>query len=1251
MPPLTANQGEFWHLCWRWDSVNRLLLALEDEIDPCWVSNLFCLEKPDGELRQIIDRRPRNSLEIPPAADAPKMGHASVFLSLSVPEKGCIRGSVDDLRNFYHEFAVSTDRALSTPVGPKWFLRDFWGSKALAQLKQRRPEASLSANTRVYSCFAGLSMGDHWAPCLAQLSHEELLRSTGALVDEEHLMLGSTVPRAPQGHYTGVCIDDKLSLQIFRHHVPAFRTDLLPNCRDLEACQQADLAYAREGLAYHPKKRKRRADVFSVWGAQFDGDTSLVGMDRAKLSQLSFHTALLVAKGVASENLLQRVLGLWAFGLQFRRPLFAVLQVAYNTGHPAGEPHSPFRMSRELQQELLLLAILGTPASTDLKVQPDPHVFATDASPDGAGIVSAKVGQAVTSELYRRADTRGFYTRLLSPPGAALQELGHSPSEPEDWPKKSFRYQDFVEEIACPAEDCRTLTRADAWSELDLDVEQRDLLRQLSVSAPASTSVAFRLDFIEIFTGSAKLSGAMRREGFIVGPPIEADRGFKLEADLLNLLLSLAQAGRLGLVWCRPPSTTFSPARSPSIRTGSVPWGLDVLELETAWGNLFCHQALLLFQAQLAVGHEAIIETPWGAYSRKLPWWHACKSAGTEVRVDMCRFGTSHRRSMALLCTSSLYLGLGRRCTCLSPHVRLTGRLTADVADQPELFCLEVVRIARSVAKFNEAQFGSLRREGQSCEEDAGTVEDHRGSQRFVSHLWSTHLAESLPWRTCRAYRFKHPNHINILESHAHKTLLQLAPMRSRLVVFQDSMVTLGANAKGRSSSVALNRIMRRKSLALQLGKDIYPVGIHCPTWAIRADDPSRRKRLRPSRLPVPFWLLALRRGSTSEAQDDLDQLSGRPRSWSRWLLFGQAAVLACGGGFTSFCDWSSTLTGSPQPPRLGTGQSHGPNSSPQSTTAGSFPNLDGGGESGQPTSPRTGSMGPHSAGDSARRVWQGALRAGSRKAQLCGNHQRDSSALSVCEKLPVGSVEPTYNVGKFVARESSSPHSTSAAQSSSDHGVSLALDQICDGPVVRLLRLTTSLRSHCLEGERLLAGCRDGVPGCNLKFLRLQLVKSRTRGARMQSVRIDVPYVVAFLKKCFKAMTPEEQIWPFSSAMLRRRLQQTLQAVTELPHLCVPSSLRAGGATYLFREWQEDVPRLQWRGRWLHFKTLAHYIQELGCWNIIEQLTPAARSRMQCLADLTESACKEIMVEADLPSTVQRLCMLLQQQMQQGIP
>ena len=172
--------------------------------------------------------------------------------------------------------------------------------------------------------------------------------------------------------------------------------------------------------------------------------------------------------------------------------------------------------------------------------------------------------------------------------------------------------------------------------------------------------------------------------------------------------------------------------------------------------------------------------------------------------------------------------------------------------------------------------------------------------------------------------------------------------------------------------------------------------------------------------------------------------------------------------------------------------------------------------------------------------------------------------------------------------------------------------------------------------------GCQDAI------FLRQKQDERSTNAKRSHRRTIRS----SLSKEMFQGH--EGQIWPFSSAMLRRRLQQTLQAVTELPHLCVPSSLRAGGATFVFREWQEDVPRLQWKGRWLHFKTLAHYIQELGCWNILEQLTPAARSRVQCLSGLsglTESSCKEIVVEADLPSKVQRLCMLLKQQQHQGIP
>ena len=61
-------------------------------------------------------------------------------------------------------------------------------------------------------------------------------------------------------------------------------------------------------------------------------------------------------------------------------------------------------------------------------------------------------------------------------------------------------------------------------------------------------------------------------------------------------------------------------------------------------------------------------------------------------------------------------------------------------------------------------------------------LRDHWGAQRFVSHLWSKHLAEALPWKVVRGYRFRKPNHINILECHAHKPLMRMSPRDCRLV-------------------------------------------------------------------------------------------------------------------------------------------------------------------------------------------------------------------------------------------------------------------------------------------------------------------------------------------------------------------------------------------------------------------------------------------------------------------------------------
>ena len=162
MPPDSISAGamaELLSLGKRWDEVRRLCLALPSEIDLQDRCNLFCIPKPDGELRQIIDRRPRNSRELWPPSEGAKMGHPSTFLGIVIPPDCNLLGSCDDLRNFYHEFVVSLDRALSTPVGPFWRAADWAGTKAFAALQARHPKKPIHPSTTVVMCFQGFEHG------------------------------------------------------------------------------------------------------------------------------------------------------------------------------------------------------------------------------------------------------------------------------------------------------------------------------------------------------------------------------------------------------------------------------------------------------------------------------------------------------------------------------------------------------------------------------------------------------------------------------------------------------------------------------------------------------------------------------------------------------------------------------------------------------------------------------------------------------------------------------------------------------------------------------------------------------------------------------------------------------------------------------------------------------------------------------------------------------------------------------------
>ena len=100
-------------------------------------------------------------------------------------------------------------------------------------------------------------------------------------------------------------------------------------------------------------------------------------------------------------------------------------------------------------------------------------------------------------------------------------------------------------------------------------------------------------------------------------------------------------------------------------------------------------------------------------------------------------------------------------------------------------------------------------------------------------------------WHVGLAYRFKHREHINVLELRAlvgtfEWRLRSAAFTKCRALHLTDSIVALSVSVKGRSSSRMLNRLLRRFA-ALQCAAGIYPILGWVESEANPADEPSRR--------------------------------------------------------------------------------------------------------------------------------------------------------------------------------------------------------------------------------------------------------------------------------------------------------------------------------------------------------------------------------------------------------------------------
>ena len=262
-----------------------------------------------------------------------------------------------------------------------------------------------------------------------------------------------------------------------------------------------------------------------------------------------------------------------------------------------------------------------------------------------------------------------------------------------------------------------------------------------------------------------------------------------------------------------------------------------------------------------------MVETPGASRLQHLPAWRRLVELPDvrEFRLDSCAFGSPSRKPFVILSALVPLEGLALRCPGFHRHVMLHGHL----ARQSAAYCQGVAAAwATAIAAWLSGGGGRVQQEAERV-----------GHERPFVNM----VAEALPWRTERRWRWKRGGHINLLEQRAiHACLRERCRRRQkgRVVILVDSRVALCSGAKGRSPSRALGSRWRR-SIAYIVGGQLYPGLLFVPSRKNTSDHPSRGKPVPPSPWAPPAAWYEIDGG-------DFDE-------WDRWLKTGPSTRQVAG--------------------------------------------------------------------------------------------------------------------------------------------------------------------------------------------------------------------------------------------------------------------------------------------------------------------------------------------------------------------
>ena len=220
--------------------------------------------------------------------------------------------------------------------------------------------------------------------------------------------------------------------------------------------------------------------------------------------------------------------------------------------------------------------------------------------------------------------------------------------------------------------------------------EHKNGLHALSGCGSASSSRQFRGDAsrkcgdrklvtLEVFSGSGRLSSALRSKGALVAGELDIQHGITHDLtrkSTQRALLDFVLQGRLSYIHLGTPCTVFSIARK-GIRNHGKARTKERIACELAFFTL------RLVEAAMAVGTRWSIENPSTSMLWELvPFKHlAMRDDVFTVEFPMCAYGTNYKKNTRILTNLSCLQSLHRSCGHSRHAQTLCGRTKVTLPD------------------------------------------------------------------------------------------------------------------------------------------------------------------------------------------------------------------------------------------------------------------------------------------------------------------------------------------------------------------------------------------------------------------------------------------------------------------------------------------------------------------------------------------------------------------------------------------